>query len=583
MYIYMNLEIVNIINEFQTNVELAGEKLNQFSKRIYQKDQNIHTIIQDFHHFFSDIEINEKNNEFIGQLHEALQQYKERSETWLQVVKSHIDGQEFINQFEKSVLFVVFGNVNVGKSSIGNFIAGSTKEVSDYYKQIPPFFVYDFADGVNSKEPVQLPNNRFKENATEETTTIQYYTLNEGLTWVDSPGIHSINGENEDLAKRYVEYADLVLFVMSSSSPAKYDEFVEMSRLMNKQKPMLVVINKSDVLEYDEVDGEIVQALVAKTKKDREEQEGYVKELFVKNPSIDYMQGVESISISTHLARKALVENDLDLFIDSGIPAFYKKLGSLVKEEALLLKQKSPRQRVNSIIKDIIYGVKSESNNMDGIQQMKSAFQSISNNISKKIEEVNNLQNKLVREVHLNSIQAIDMEISKMSMALQRGESIESRGENIIQVITDNFNETLQKSVSKLLRDFTYENMKTLNINLSVNLEARYEEYSYKEYSVKEYNRDPKGIVEHIGAFLGVEYKDIKIVDNVVGRKVAVGDNAKEVIDSIFSTLEKELQPIVTKTLSNISENYFKKEKEIVASIIEKLNEVEIKLKNEMM
>lgn len=64
---------------------------------------------------------------------------------------------------------------------------------------------------------------------------------------------------------------------------------------------------------------------------------------------------------------------------------------------------------------------------------------------------------------------------------------------------------------------------------------------------------------------------------------MAVGDNAKEVIDSIFSTLEKELQPIVTKTLSNISENYFKKEKEIVASIIEKLNEVEIKLKNEMM
>ncbi|PGW11822.1 hypothetical protein COD90_22495 [Bacillus cereus] len=579
----MNLEIINIINEFQRNVELAGEKLNQFSKRIHQKDQNIHTIIQDFHHFFSDIEINEKNNEFIDQLHEALQQYKERSETWLQVVKSHIDGQEFINQFEKSVLFVVFGNVNVGKSSIGNFIAGSTKEVSDYYKQIPPFFVYDFADGVNSKKPVRLPNNRFKENATEETTTIQYYTLNEGLTWVDSPGIHSINGENEDLAKRYVEYADLVLFVMSSSSPAKYDEFVEMSRLMNKQKPMLVVINKSDILDSDEVDGEVVQTLVAKTKKVREDQEGYVKELFVKNPSIDYMQAVESISISTHLARKALVENDLDLFIDSGIPAFYKKLGSLVKEEALLLKQKSPRQRVNSMIEDIIYGVKSESNNMDGIQQMKSAFQSISNNISKKIEEVNNLQNKLVREVHLNSIQAIDMEISKMSMVLQRGESIESSGENIMQVITDNFNETLQKSVSRLLKDFTYENMKTLNINLNVNLETRYEEYSYKEYSVKEYNRDPKGIVEHIGSFFGAEYKDIKIVDNTVERKVAVGDNAKEVIDSIFSILEKELQPIVTKTLSNISENYFKKEKEIVASIIEKINEVEIKLKNEMM
>ena len=38
----------------------------------------------------------------------------------------------------------------------------------------------------------------FKEGVIETTAEIQYFTIKDGLTWVDTPGIHSLTEENED-------------------------------------------------------------------------------------------------------------------------------------------------------------------------------------------------------------------------------------------------------------------------------------------------------------------------------------------------------------------------------------------------
>ena len=60
----------------------------------------------------------------------------------------------------------------------------------------------------------------FRVGATEATSSIQGFSL-DGLTWIDSPGLHSINQENGDLAKDYVEHADLILYTMKSDSPGR--------------------------------------------------------------------------------------------------------------------------------------------------------------------------------------------------------------------------------------------------------------------------------------------------------------------------------------------------------------------------
>ena len=322
----MNSNIKSTIDKFLKDVSAAGENIGQFSRIIDDKDKNIHKIVGDFNNTLQGLSVDEENS-FAAQLNETLNQYKEKSNQFVNLVNTYINGKEFINKFEKSVLFVVFGNVNVGKSSIGNQISGSAEEIRQYYDNVPDYYVYDFANNDASNKPKKMEKSQFKENYIEETSTIQYYTLNDGLTWVDSPGIHSINGENEALAKKYVDYADLVVFVMSSSSPAKYDEFVELSKLMDKKKPLLVIINKSDRYEKDEVDGQIVKVLKPKSEEDRKKQEKYVKDIFENNAAINNIQSVDSISISTKLARQALANDDYDEFISSGMPNFYDRLG----------------------------------------------------------------------------------------------------------------------------------------------------------------------------------------------------------------------------------------------------------------
>lgn len=579
----MNSNIKSTIDKFLKDVSAAGENIGQFSRIIDDKDKNIHKIVGDFNNTLQGLSVDEENS-FAAQLNETLNQYKEKSNQFVNLVNTYINGKEFINKFEKSVLFVVFGNVNVGKSSIGNQISGSAEEIRQYYDNVPDYYVYDFANNDASNKPKKMEKSQFKENYIEETSTIQYYTLNDGLTWVDSPGIHSINGENEALAKKYVDYADLVVFVMSSSSPAKYDEFVELSKLMDKKKPLLVIINKSDRYEKDEVDGQIVKVLKPKSEEDRKKQEKYVKDIFENNAAINNIQSVDSISISTKLARQALANDDYDEFISSGMPNFYDRLGLTLRNDALDLKMRAPKQRINSLIDDILNGFVSDNEHrVDGVIEMKQSFLNIDEKINSNISMIKELEKRLLRDVRVKSMPQIDMEVSRMSAKLQAGEDTSSLKNNIEKIVLDKFNEVIQNEISKILNDFKHDSIKQLNIEINTNLEAKYETYKYTEYSLKEVKRDPHGIVERIKSWLGKEYTDVKTSKHEVEQQVLVGDNSSAVIENILMGLENNLTPVVSSTLNHIIESYFGKEKELINIVLNELTSVEQKLKNEFM
>ncbi|MDO5519006.1 MAG: 50S ribosome-binding GTPase [bacterium] len=580
----MNRQIAENINNFLSSVSHAGEALKKNSNVIETKDKSIQDIVTKFNEELQQMKIVNSKGEFAVQLEETLHQYKEKSTSWMGLVNTYMNGKEFINQFEKSMLVVVFGNVNVGKSSLGNFIAGVfPEEIRTYYPPVPDFYVYDIADSKEKAKPTQMEKKEFKENYREETSTIQYYTLNNGLTWVDSPGIHSINGENEALAKKYVDYADLVVFVMSSSSPAKFDEFQELSRLMEKQKPVLVVINKSDMKIEDEIDGEICTLLVPKSDQDRNKQEKYVQDLFANNKDLELFKKVDSISVSVQLARQGVANNDEEKFEQSGINRFYKELGVILKNDTVEVKMLAPRQRVNSVIRDIISGFETETGRVDGITDMKNSFTQILANIEDKISYLQKLEQTLLQEVRMKSIPMIDLELSKMSVALQSGQQVENVKQKVTTIILNNFNEIIQKQVSKVLSEFKHSNIQTLNMKMDMALEAKYETFSYTEYKIKEVKRDPKNLFEKIGSVFGKEYTSIKKSSNEIERKLLVGDNSGQMLDSIISNFESEFQPVVKETLQNIVVEYFDSEKAILYKIMDKLDEVEQKISNELM
>lgn len=171
-----------------------------------------------------------------------------------------------------SFLVYVYGKVNAGKSSLGNYIATghhkpSREQVTQYHREC---LTYGWQAA--SAEHNQVQEGRleagFGVDRQECTRDIQYFTL-PGLTWVDSPGLHSKTPENGELARRYAESADLVVYVMSAANPGRDTDLQEIRTLLALKKPMVFVITRADAFEEDEIDGEIVQQRIMMSSEDR--------------------------------------------------------------------------------------------------------------------------------------------------------------------------------------------------------------------------------------------------------------------------------------------------------------------------
>lgn len=311
------ISIEECLHSFDQQIKDAHKQIADEIHQISGTDGYVQEKMASFQNEINSLQF-EGSNQFEKELASILSTYKRDCAVWCDSVNAFIKGKEFINQFEKSVLVVVFGNVNVGKSSVGDLIAGVTdpdsskvnyekdkKMLKHYYGKPPVFYEYDLAGNNASAKAERKQEPLFKEGHQETTAQIQYFTRNDGLTWTDSPGICSVNKDNGDLAKKYVEFADLVVFITTSSSPAKYDEVQELKKLFVKKKPLLILVNKSDMTVKDEVDGRIVKYLAPKTPQDRQKQEGYIRDLF-RDGAMDVVSKVDSVSISTWLALQSM-------------------------------------------------------------------------------------------------------------------------------------------------------------------------------------------------------------------------------------------------------------------------------------
>ena len=217
--------IKDCIETFDSQIAKAHQDVQKQIRTISNADQHIKGYIHSFRNEINALNV-KSNNHYGTELKKLLRDCQMQCAGWCDAIDDLMSGKEFINRFERSILVVVFGNVNVGKSSIGNLIAGvidqnewekdsdnkpSPAEMAAYFGPAPEFFEYDLAGSEKSPDARKANQPYFKEGHVETTANIQYFTRNKGLTWTDSPGICSVTKQNGDLAKKYVEFADLVV------------------------------------------------------------------------------------------------------------------------------------------------------------------------------------------------------------------------------------------------------------------------------------------------------------------------------------------------------------------------------------
>lgn len=267
---------------------------------------------------------------------------------WDNKVAGREKGVRFRASFEDSLLVFVNGKVKSGKSSLGNYMAWGNTDPDDELKasvpaeSAPRFLSHarvqvDGGDANNEAER----RREFRVGALEATSSIQSFAL-PGMTWIDSPGMHSQSIENEKLAREYVDHADLILYTMKSDSPGRASDMDEIRLLLRKGKRMLLLLTGSDDLEeeFDDNEDTLVQVVVMKDQERRAQQRNYVLGELQKSFTADQLKDLSIVSFSARYAQ--LYAGDASAFRDSGMGELCDTLHAMCHSDGVSMKRQTP-------------------------------------------------------------------------------------------------------------------------------------------------------------------------------------------------------------------------------------------------
>jgi hypothetical protein len=335
-------------------------------------------------------------------------------ETWVENAKNYDKRTEFRSRFSDSLLVFVFGKVKAGKSSLGNFLAYGYSEPSlatiEEASPSPDFF---WAAGNNSTEAMSSDDMQKKRcfgvATLEATSSIQGFTL-PGITWVDSPGVHSKETENEELTKKYAEAADVIIFLSNSSEPGRRSDMEEIRGLLSQDKPLLVIITASDYFEEDiDDDGKIVKQLCMKSAEDRQGQIDFVSQEIK-----SFSNKTQVITISMRYAEDGQPNEPefqtLERWRDSGMQDFSKVLAEISVSHGVTVKRTAPLRNLKIFCQKLT-GAVNERNGPSKVDELHSIYALDAS--LKQILHMLEDERKTIREECLNILPKIRTSLTK--------------------------------------------------------------------------------------------------------------------------------------------------------------------------
>lgn len=283
---------------------------------------------------------------------------------WQHRVERHERNTEFRQDFGDSLLVFVYGKVKAGKSSLGNYVAyGSsdpdpqTVEAARNKGQAPDFFLKaSTTDNPEQGEARLKQAGKFAVGVVETTSAIQGFRL-PGLTWVDSPGLHSATEANGELARQYAEAADLILYPMNSGQPGRASDLDEIAGLLRGRKPFLPLITRCDFMDLDEdEEGNIVRTLQMKSARDRQEQSSRIQEDIIAKAREESRQLLDTHLLTVSVRYAETYPHATQALQDSGLSSLFAAMTKLTHEQGVTLKKETPLNNLRSFVDQILAG-----------------------------------------------------------------------------------------------------------------------------------------------------------------------------------------------------------------------------------
>ena len=506
-------------------------------------------------------------------LQQIIHQQTSELENLLKVVEASLratqEGMEFIKAHEDSFNIAVFGKVKSGKSYTGNFIMGN--EFRDWglhtsYDKIEPPTVTVIDRGKTStrsdlaelKEADDVKRDQtgakgFTVDPREATSTIQFFRLG-GMLWVDTPGIGSITKENEELAKGFVDSADLIVYMSNFKFAGTKQDFEEMKALHDKKKRFLLLLTRADTTAFvkdengkfiKDEDGKPIKKLVSPSDKDRNDMMGYVCKTLTEN-GIDMDRGREVLTISAKLAREGLRQNDEAMFSGSNMQRFLEVLIDITQNEAAKLKLATPSVRINGMIDQLIKLLNDADSKLT--EYMKTL-----GDIRDRLSERNDY---LLAQMLDECMTGITRQVEQKAREVESGSGSMSGGE-LQQIVNNGIYSVIMK---KCAEEFgkSAENLAGYSDSLKVGnvtgLEMRHDTITWKRQVSERYERAPDGFWEHVGSFFGKTYYGYSTRTVTESRNIDLGVNTTQVLSEVRSNIDaifREQVPDVMKRLAD--------------------------------
>lgn len=494
---------------------------------------------------------------------------------FIQQADSYQHNTKFRDEFNDSVLVFIYGKVKAGKSSLGNFVGQHPDQ-----KNTTHFFKYDKAGQRAAQAKLEeLVENGFETKVTEATDTIQGFKIN-GLTWIDTPGLHSLTGENGDLAKRYVEAADLILYVTSSDSPARASDTAEIVELVGtKNKKVCVILSKSDTVEEDEVDGELVQVRIGKSASDRQLQEDHVRAELSKALG-DQANLIDRIhSCSTVLGYDGIKGvGNVEAWQQSNMDVIYQLLIEEAVVNAKKIKKDIPVQRFNGLLNQIV-GVNKHMPTED-LKNLISGLKELAEQASSECEKLKNSGSTVYTLIRPKIAPLVREHTEKFFT--QYGADANTVRQNITQ-LNQTLGDTIQPIVTSELSQVVRQSVQSFDeaLPLSFQLKKMPEfKEKFKEIKVKSNNAGAGALIGGALAMIFTGGLAAIAIGAAVGaaagadetsstKKIKEGDNRDEVREQIIQQYEQNLPKQINQQLIQIADEYFG----VIAEIADELHQ----------
>ncbi len=458
-------ELLNIFKELQQKFNFSQEQDQVFKSHCHQFQQNMAGYLKASEHNIS------KNNPLFQQIGKFRSILEETNQNWQKKITTQDTGVHFRAGFNDSLLVFVYGKVKSGKSSLGNYMAWGHTDPTDQQKskikkELQPVYFSGQKTEVKGGDVAKEAEikKEFRVGATEATSSIQGFSL-DGLTWIDSPGLHSINQENGDLAKDYVEHADLILYTMKSDSPGRESDLNEILNLYRTDKKIILLLTGSDDVahDWDDEKDEMISTIVMKDRQRRLDQQKYIRSALEEIPELaGKTNNIEILSFSARYAQEH--EGLVDNFADSGMGQLFATLGKIAREDGVKLKHQTPILNFKNFLTDFV-------NDLENYAQLIVDFQQPIERIQKSIPIQINEQKRLIQQ---QFSQMVDDEFERLTQYRDDPIQMKQAIKKIADILAQQQNQAMitaqQTILQQVMNEFGSQLMSVIKHNALLDL-----------------------------------------------------------------------------------------------------------------